>query len=164
MSKLSETSETSELPIKKSNENLSDIESTIRPGDLLSEDSEKHEIQKGGNKNIFRSSKYSETSSQKYSNLSNISKTSSLNFNGRSDRYSETSELQQIGAGNSIDSIDTLRSLSELNGRKNKSSNYQLKLDIFKKAQKGGEKLEQDINKKIMELGIHSSSTSSICE
>lgn len=127
------------------------------------------EVQKGGNrkqyKNIFKSSKYSDTSSAVSSDMSKHSKysnTSSVMFNGRSDKYSDTSVLGQIG-GKNMQSSDTLMSVSELKERKSKSSS-KLDVGIFKKIQNGGSKADPDIKRKMMAVGINSSSTSSICE
>ena len=117
---------------------------------------------KGGNlnKNVFQ--KISDTSSVKYSDMSlplNLSQTS---YNGRSDKYSDTSIIGQMG-GN-LDISDTLTSVSELKDRKNKiTNNSNLNLGIFKKVQSGGS-TNNELNKKIKEIGINSSSTSSICE
>lgn len=117
---------------------------------------------KGGNlnKNVFQ--KISDTSSVKYSDMSlplNLSQTS---YNGRSDKYSDTSIIGQMG-GN-LDISDTLMSVSELKDRKNKiTNNSNLNLGIFKKVQSGGS-TNNELNKKIKEIGINSSSTSSICE
>ena len=115
-------------------------------------------------KNIFKSSKYSDTSSIRQSEMLNYSKTSSVAFNDRSDKYSETSVIGQIG-GN-LDISDTLRSISELKERKSKSSNTNLNIGIFKKTQTGGSKNDDNLKKKMLEVGINSnsSSTSSICE
>lgn len=128
----------------------------------------------GNNKNIFKSSKYSDTSSNKFNELTNYSKTSSVIYNDRSDNFSETSVIGQIGGG--LETSDTLRSVSELKERKNKSSaktsshtstfKSNLDIGIFKKSQNqsGGFKSSLDLKKKMLEAGINSSSTSSICE
>lgn len=130
-------------------------------------------VQTGGNnKNIFKSSKYSDTSSVKFTEMSNYSKTSSAIYNDRSDNFSDTSVIGQIGGG--IETSDTLMSISELKDRKKKSgsknsastSTFKSNLDIgiFKKSktQSGGSNI--DLKKKMLEAGINSSSTSSICE
>lgn len=116
----------------------------------------------GGSKNIFRKMNYSETSNIKMSNMSNYSMTSSEIFNERSDNYSETSIIGQIGGDNN-ETTDTLMGISELKQRKSyKSTN--LDMGIFKKTQSGGS-VDQNIRKKMMDIGINSnSSTSSICE
>jgi hypothetical protein len=129
----------------------------------------------GNNKNIFKSSKYSDTSSVRFNKLSNYSITSSVMYNDRSDNFSDTSVIGQIGGG--LETTDTLRSISELKDRKNKSSNKNLSaststfksnldMDIFKKSknQSGGSKSNSDLKKKMLEAGINSSSTSSLCE
>lgn len=125
----------------------------------------------GNNKNIFKSS---DTSSAKYDELLNNSKTSSAMYNDRTDNFSDTSVIGQIGG--EIDISDTLRSISELRERKSKSSNKNssststfksnLDMGIFKKSQNqsGGSKSNVDLKKKMLEAGINSSSTSSICE
>lgn len=124
----------------------------------------------GNNKNIFKSSKYSDTSSVKLTEMSNYSKTSSAMFNDRSDNFSDTSVIGQVGG--ILDSTDTLMSISELKDRKKKlgstvsSSTFTFKsnldLGIFKKTQSGGS--NSDLKKKMLEAGINSSSTSSLCE
>ena len=114
-----------------------------------------------GNKNIFKSSKYSETSSVRPEEMSNLSKTSSAVFNARSDKYSDTSVLGQMGGG--METTDTLRSISELKQRKTRNTSS-LDVGIFKKAQSGGSANTNELKKKMMDLGINSSSTSSICE
>ncbi len=117
------------------------------------------------NKSIFKSSKYSETSSVKPNELSNYSKTSSMVYNGRSDNYSDTSVIGQVGGD--FETSDTLRSVSELKERKSKSgSKSNLDMGIFKKSQSGGSKSNVDLKKRMLEVGINSnsSSTSSICE
>lgn len=136
--------------------------------------SEKNNNQKGGNnKNIFKSSKYSETSSVKFNELSNYSKTSSVMYNDRTDNFSDTSVIGQMGGG--LETSDTLMSISELKNRKKSNSNMlggstsfksSLDISIFKKSksqsQSGGG--THDLKKKMLEAGINSSSTSSICE
>ena len=117
----------------------------------------------GGSKNVFLGkSKYSETSSIKMSEMSKYSETSSAVYNARSDKYSDTSIIGQIG-GKSNETSDTLMSVSEL---KQRTSSKQKNLDmgIFKKVQSGGS-ADQNIKRKMMDIGINSnSSTSSICE
>jgi uncharacterized protein YkuJ len=130
-------------------------------------------VQSGGdNKNIFKSSKYSDTSSVKFTEMSNYSKTSSVMYNDRSDNFSETSVIGQIGG--KIETSDTLMSISELKDRKKKSNskmssststfNTNLNVGIFKKSQTQSGGANTDIKKKMLEAGINSSSTSSICE
>ena len=127
----------------------------------------KHQV--GGSNSVFKSSKYSETSSAKFSDMQHFSQTSSVNFNARSDKYSDTSIIGQIG-GADTEISDTLRSVSELKERSNKyskSSRSNLDLGIFKKSQshsQSGGSANNEIKKKMVEAGIHSSSTSSICE
>ena len=127
----------------------------------------KHQV--GGSNSVFKSSKYSETSSAKFSDMQHFSQTSSVNFNARSDKYSDTSIIGQIG-GADTEISDTLRSVSELKERSNKyskSSRSNLDLGIFKKSQshsQSGGSANNEIKKKMFEAGIHSSSTSSICE
>lgn len=119
--------------------------------------------QTGGfsNKNIFKSSKYSDTSSVRPEEMSHLSKTSSAVFNARSDKYSDTSVLGQVGG---MGLSDTLNSISELKQRKSKGYNSSLDVGIFRKAQAGGSANNNELKKKMMDLGINSSSTSSICE
>ena len=143
--------------------------SEVLNGEVLNGEVLNGEVQKGGNrkqnKNIFKSSKYSDTSSAVPSDMSKYSKysnTSSVMFNGRSDKYSDTSVLGQIG-GKNMQTSDTLMSVSELKERKSKSSS-KLDVGIFKKIQNGGSKADPDIKRKMMAVGINSSSTSSICE
>lgn len=130
-------------------------------------------VQTGGNnKNIFKSSKYSDTSSVKFTEMSNYSKTSSAMFNDRSDNFSDTSIIGQIGG--KMETSDTLMSISELKDRKKKSNskmssststfNANLNVGIFKKTQTQSGGANIDIKKKMLEAGINSSSTSSICE
>jgi hypothetical protein len=144
-------------------ESSSDLFSEISPinqnggHNLFSETSELNENNKN---NLF-----SETSAYDQ-HLSNklFSETSEFNQNGgnnlfikknnkNSDMYSETSELKKV-----YSNMDTLQSITEL-------QDSQLDLDIFKKSikqQKGG---SINFNKKILnEIGINSSSTSSVCE
>lgn len=89
------------------------------------------------------------------------SETSSVDprlFRGGANNFSETSSLNprmMMGGGDS----DTLGSLSEIKDRKNKKSG--LDLNIFSK-QNGGNKKESKL--KLKNMGIHSSSTSSLCE
>lgn len=138
----------------------------------ISEMSEMSEMPNMGNKitggaNIFQKSKYSETSSLKHTDISNYSATSSLTFNGRSDKYSDTSVLGQLGGKAENLTSDTLGVVSELKQRKVSKNTKQVpKLDmgIFtKKSQSGG--AVENIKRKMMDIGINSnSSTSSICE
>ena len=83
----------------------------------------------------------------------------------RSNKYSDTSiieQTEQIGGKTNETDTDTLMSLSELKQRKNpKQSN--LDMGIFKKVQSGGN-IDSNIKKKMINNGINSSSTSSICE
>lgn len=131
--------------------------------------------QTGGNvnnKNIFKSSKYSDTSSVKFTEMSNYSKTSSVMFNDRSDNFSDTSVMGQIGG--KMESDDTLMSISELKDRRKKlgskvssstsTFNTNLNVGIFKKTQTQSGGANTDLKKKMLEAGINSSSTSSICE
>jgi hypothetical protein len=175
-----DTIETTEENINKDNENnvISQpvpIAPPVPPTPAPAQTQQVQPAQTGGNnKNIFKSSKYSETSSAKFSELSNYSKTSSAMYNNRSDNFSDTSEIGQIGGG--LETSDTLRSISELNYRKNKSSHKNslstttfksgLDIGIFKKlpSHMGGSKSNSDLKKKMLEAGINSSSTSSICE
>jgi hypothetical protein len=128
----------------------------------------------GGSKNIFKKINYSETSSIKKSIVSNYSKTSPEIFNERNDNYSETSVVSQIGGKNN-QTTDTLMGISEIKQRKSfKSTN--LDMGIFKKNQISnlsdgslggliGGLADQNIKKKMADIGINSnSSTSSICE
>jgi hypothetical protein len=155
-------SSTSVAPVLSSeikNPNFLSETSEIVPG--LSETSEEPRKQTGGYGSIFKSSKYSDTSSAKFTDVGNLSQTSSVNFNGRSDKYSDTSVLAQNG-GNGFETSDTLRSVSELKERKNLSKSN-LDMGIFKKMQSGGSS-NLEIKKRMMEVGINSSSTSSVCE
>ncbi len=114
------------------------------------------------NKNVFKSSKYSETSSVNATNINNLSKTSDDLFNNNTDKYSETSVLGQNGGG--METSDTLQSVSELNYKKTKNnSNSNLDVNIFKKTQRGGSVNTAELKKKMMDLGINSSS-SNICD
>lgn len=117
----------------------------------------------GGSKNVFiGKSKYSETSSLKMSDMSNYSKTSSVVYNTRSDKYSDTSVIGQIG-GKATETTDTLMGVSELKQRKS-SKQPNLDMGIFRKVQSGGS-IDTNIKRKMMDVGINSnSSTSSICE
>lgn len=182
------------------NETTSDVNKILPNSEMLSETSDQNQVfsykiekepqqqsqsqnqnknQNGGNglnntnnKSIFKSSKYSDTSSVKFTEISNYSKTSSAMYNDRSDNFSETSVIGQIGGG--IETSDTLMSISELKERKNKSKSSSssttfksnLDIGIFKKSQNqsGGSKSNLDLKKRMGELGINSSSTSSICE
>ena len=112
--------------------------------------SETSNINQNGGNNL-----YSETSSMKFSFNNNFSDTSI--FKQNSDIYSETSELKNSLKGGNTE-VDTLQSITEL-------EDSQLDLDIFKKSlnnQNGG---FINFNKqKLNELGINSSSTSSVCE
>ena len=116
--------------------------SDSRRNNLFSETSEFNENKKN---NLF-----SETSEFNQNGGSNLFL---KKFNKNSDMYSETSELKK-GYSN----MDTLQSITEL-------EDSQLDLDIFKKSinqQKGG---SFNFNKKkLNEIGINSSSTSSVCE
>ena len=134
----------------------------------------KNDILSGGN-NQFKS-KYSDTSSQIYNEDENENENDSITssyqipikndiLNGgryskniRSDMFSETSVINQVN--NELETSDTLRSISELKERKSN-----LNINIFKKTQTGGTNTS-DLKKKMLEVGIHSntSSTSSICE
>jgi hypothetical protein len=138
--------------------------------------------QKGGNRNIFKSQNFSDTSFVNMTNMENLSNTSSVNFNQRSDGYSDTSEMSRQKGGNknifksqnfsdTLDFVmtggknntsDTLMSLSELKDRNRKKSS-KLGMDIFNKLQSGGHN-DINIRKKMLEMGINSSSTSSVCE
>jgi len=157
-------------------------------------------IHKGGN-NIFKTLKYSDTSSIMYSDLLNSSNTSQNTFTPRNNKYSETSSMEQLGGKNSFKTAkysetspmevlrgkhifktakysetspmeqlggksdsDTLNSISELKDIRANSKKSNLNVDIFKKTQSGGSNNKQNLTKKIMELGINSSSTSSVCE
>ncbi len=85
-------------------------------------------------------------------------------FGGSKD-FSDTSSINPkmfgktmgnfVGGGDS----DTLASISEIKDRKNKKSN--LDLNIFRTQGGGG---SSDAKQKLREMGIHSSSTSSLCE
>lgn len=162
------------------NEMTSDVNTTIQQvdfsatSDMPISTEVKHQVgevkhQVGGSNSVFKSSKYSETSSAKFSDMQKFSQTSSVNFNARSDKYSDTSIIGQIG-GADTEISDTLRSVSELKERSNKyskSSRSNLDLGIFKKSQshsQSGGSANNEIKKKMVEAGIHSSSTSSICE
>ena len=162
------------------NEMTSDVNTTIQQvdfsatSDMPISTEVKHQVgevkhQVGGSNSVFKSSKYSETSSAKFSDMQHFSQTSSVNFNARSDKYSDTSIIGQIG-GADTEISDTLRSVSELKERSNKyskSSRSNLDLGIFKKSQshsQSGGSANNEIKKKMFEAGIHSSSTSSICE
>ena len=129
----------------------------------------------GNNKNIFKSSKYSDTSSLNQTELSNYSNITPVIYNNRSDNFSDTSVLGQNGGGlDNSENSDTLRSVSELKDRKNKFSNKNttstfksnLDMGIFRKSQNqsGGTRSQLDLKKKMIDAGINSSSTSSICE
>lgn len=154
-----------------------------------------------------RSDNYSDTSDIKTiennkTHSDNYSDTSDLkSYNMKSDNCSNTSELtpHKIYTGGVMneqtenmfeDLTDTLRSISELQNRKQKSifkstpkpssSTFQTNYDmgIFKQiylqnktkiggTQTGGSKSNNELKKKMLEMGIHSSSstsTSSICE
>ena len=173
--KSSKYSDTSEL----------NTEQNINDFSMTSENKILGTIQSGGNnKNIFKSSKHSDTSSVKFTELSNYSKTSNIMYNDRTDNFSDTSIIGQIGGG--IEITDTLRSISELKDRNNKASTKNsisasasasalasastfksnLDMGIFKKSQNqsGGSKSNLDLKKKMLEAGINSSSTSSMCE
>ena len=162
--------------INLSNEQFSETsENTQIPQTQQTQQTQPQPLTGGNGKNIFKSLKYSETSSFKANDMSNYSKTSSVMYNDRSDNFSDTSVLGQIGGG--LESTDTLMSISELKDRKNKSkvfssgsSKSNLDIGIFKKTQfqsqnqSGGSKSNIDFKKKMAEVGINSSSTSSICE
>lgn len=138
----------------------------------------------GGSKNIFYKSKYSETSSlnqsNKSTNLSNYSATSSVIFNGRSDKYSDTSvlvnqvnqvnQIKQMGGANmnknqmslTSNTANTLSDVSELKQRKvskNSSSNVKLDMGIFTKAQAQTGGSVDSFKKKMMNMGINSNSS-----
>ena len=163
--KSSKYSDTSELNTEQ-NKNVGNFSLTSVNQSMI-----EHKQTGGNNKNIFKSS---DTSSAKYDELLNNSKTSSAMYNDRTDNFSDTSVIGQIGG--EIDISDTLRSISELRERKSKSSNKNssststfksnLDMGIFKKSQNqsGGSKSNVDLKKKMLEAGINSSSTSSICE
>ena len=161
----------SSLPSKLSD--TSDRHNSSLPSEL-SDTSDMHKMpkQKGGftSQNIFQKSKYSDTSSLAQTDMSINSATSSVIFNGRSDKYSDTSALSQLGQVGQVGGMDDLTSdtlvgVSELKQRKSsKSSNTKLDMGIFmKKSQSGGS--VDNIKRKMMDIGINSnSSTSSICE
>ena len=103
---------------------------------------------------------YSETSGINFSFNNNLSETSI--FRKNSDIYSQTSDLKSSfkGGYNDLD-MDTLHSISEL-----EESNLNLDLDIFKKSinsQKGGS-INLNNKQTLNQIGINSSSTSSVCE
>lgn len=118
--------------------------------------------QSGGRRNksssIFYSNKYSTTSEQNYTYK-------------KSDGYSETS---MIGGGynglvsekSEMMNIDTTKNRRMKKKNSTHSSNTtNLNMDIFKKAMmKGGAVSNQDLNNKMKEYGIGSTSTSSVCE
>jgi hypothetical protein len=89
------------------------------------------------------------------------SETSSVDprlFRGGANNFSDTSSFNprmMMGGGDS----DTIGSLSEIMDRKNKKTG--LDLNIFSKQNGGGEK---ESKLKLKNMGIHSSSTSSLCE
>ena len=145
-------SETSDMLDNMSNMNLSATSDNNNP---------KQNILKGG-KQIFKTLKYSDTSSVMLTELSNYSNTSQNTFTLGNNKYSETSPMEQLG-GKAVDS-DTLNSISELRERKSNSIKSNLNIDIFRKSLKGGSVGNQDLSQKLAELGINSSSTSSICE
>jgi hypothetical protein len=128
--------------------------------------------QSGGSSKIFKSSKFSDTSSVRYSENLNFSQTSSINKTFSSDLYSDTSAIaldsKLVGGNGNLETSDTLRSISDIKGRKNKNNQMSnLDLGIFKKVQSGGSAStlpNNDIKKKMLEVGINSSSTSSVCE
>jgi len=86
-----------------------------------------------------------------------------------SDNYSETSILpisQNGGKINNFNESDTLKSITEFNLNTESETESELDLNIFKKlnqGQKGG-MIENNMKLKLKELGINSSSTSSLCE
>ena len=163
--KSSKYSDTSELNTEQ-NKNIGNFSVTSVNQSMV-----EHKQTGGNNKNIFKSS---DTSSAKHNESLNYSKTSSVIYNDRTDNFSDTSVIGQIGG--ELDISDTLRSISELKERKSKSSNKNssststfksnLDMGIFKKSQNqsGGSKSNVDLKKKMLEAGINSSSTSSICE
>ena len=115
-------------------------------------------VLKGGSKNIFKSSKYSDTSSIVPDAMSNYSNTSAFSQYG-----------QYAQHGGNFETSDTLNSISDLKERKSnsKSSGSRINLDIgiFKKNQSGGGSTNDvNLKKKMQDIGINSSSTSSICE
>ena len=109
-----------------------------------------HKNLTGGSKNFFQKSTYSETSSLKYTDISNISATS-------------TDIAKQIGGELNLTTTDTLNGISELK-QKMVAKTPNLDMGIFvKKTQSGG--AVDSIRRKMMDVGINSnSSTSSICE
>jgi hypothetical protein len=99
---------------------------------------------------------YSETSGVNFSFKHNLSETSI--FKKNSDIYSQTSDLKSLLKGGYTE-MDTLHSISEL-----EESN--LDLDIFRrsmKSQKGGS-INFNNKETLNQIGINSSSTSSVCE
>ena len=97
---------------------------------------------------------YSETSVMNNSFKNNLSETSI--FKKNSDIYSETSEFKNSLKGGDL---DTLQSITEL-------EDSQLDLDIFKRSvnkQQGGS-INFNNKQKLNNIGINSSSTSSVCE
>lgn len=161
---------TSEVEETKHSEQQSVQQSEQKPEQQQSEQKSEQQQsepkkQTGGSRSIFKSSKYSDTSSARFTDMSNFSQTSSVNYNSRSDKYSETSVLGQIG-GNGVETSDTLKSISDIKERKNRnSSKSNLDIGIFKKLQsQSGGFSNVDLKKKNLELGINSSSTSSLCE
>ena len=115
----------------------------------------------GGNSNDYE---YSATSEIPIMNIENKIFKSSNNtkkYNLNSDNYSSTSNLNMKGG--KVEDSDTLMSITELAYIKNNSSNKSknnLDLNIFKKKFQNGGKS----NSQILDIGINSSSTSSICE
>jgi hypothetical protein len=147
---------------ERSDSATSDMNETVGsmvPSTTSEEEPREKNKQKGG-KNIFKTLKYSDTSSVMYSELSKYSITSANTFVASKNNFSETSPMEQLGG--KVES-DTLNSISELGERKLNSKKSDLNVDIFKRSQKGGSS-NKNILKKIAELGINSSSTSSVCE
>lgn len=121
------------------------------------------------NPNLFKNKQFSETSDGigQMGGACPCSQTSSIEpgmFGGSKD-FSETSSVNPKMIGKMIGNImgggesDTLASISEIKERKNKKSN--LDLNIFK-TQAGG--ASSEIKQKLRSMGIHSSSTDSLCE
>lgn len=155
-------SATSDMSVTSATSATSDMSETMgsnMPSTTSEVDPKTGGYQKGG-KNIFKTLKYSDTSSVMYSEKSNYSNTSANTFVAGKNNYSETSPMEQLGG--KVDS-DTLNSISELRVRKSNSKRSNLNIDIFKRSQKSGS-VNQNTSQKIAELGINSSSTSSICE
>ena len=86
-----------------------------------------------------------------------------------SDNYSETSILpisQNGGKINNFNESDTLKSITEFNLNTESDTESELDLNIFTKLNKGqtGGMIGNNMKLKLKELGINSSSTSSLCE